>query len=521
MAEKLDADSLILKVEEHINLLEDLSDDNLVEVKNIDGALNGLFLGITSKSIMAEEEEVKKFNEVFSRLNKVGIVKAKRYNLVFNKPTLVITKDRGKKKKLKIMVMDGGTRTKTSPSTVTEKEVSKHTILLRQDKPSAEAAEIRMTSKQIPVGKIIESECAALGKGAESRAEIEKHYERYAIGLMNSVSVWLGYGDALQADRQKLASMVNTVDEKELFSFMSDVFYKDFKASYESERLLAVSVEDNKFNCYGSSVLFADVLARMGKRVDIIKAPGHVLLIGEYFGFETTEPQSLDPTFARDVLTSKYPEGRELEAEKLLSIAYSWSASVFRDHGRKEEELDAYGKAAEIDPKDSRVWGLKASLLKEFGRDAEAVTACDKGLEADPKDLSLWQGKGDALLRLRKNNEAVAAYDKGLEIDPENPFLWYYKAKGLHGSGRDQEALIAYDKTLIRQGRAPDVWNGKGEVLHSLGRDEEALAAYDKALEKDPRYVLALNNKGVALHSLGRDKEAEACFKKSRELTAS
>ena len=109
-----------------------------IEIENVNRTLIDFLFDINSGYLTAETAEIDILNSLFNKLNKVGSSKAKKYGLMYNKPKVILTK-KGKKRIIKIMVMDGGAQTTTKPApsknsiTNTPKEVTTDTrILLRR-----------------------------------------------------------------------------------------------------------------------------------------------------------------------------------------------------------------------------------------------------------------------------------------------------------------------------------------------------------------------------------------------------
>lgn len=201
----------------------------------------------------------------------------------------------------------------------------------------------------VPTTEIFKLEFKILGINQHLGEQIRGVYEQYVYKLMNSVSVWTGCKELKNSDRVELKYKVNEMDEKDLFFLLGYVFYNDFKASYESNRILTNSVQSNKFNCYSSSVLFGDVLTRLGKNdIHIIKTPNHVCLSGKKFIFETTKYNKI---FEKTQQQKMYPYAQNLDIKKIIGITYNWCAYIIKaKSNNKNLAMEYYNKALEIDP---------------------------------------------------------------------------------------------------------------------------------------------------------------------------
>ncbi len=211
----------------------------------------------------------------------------------------------------------------------------------------------------VPITEIFKLEFKTLGINQQLGEQIREVYEQYVYKLMNSVSVWTGCKELKNSDRIELKYKVNEMDEKDLFFLLGNVFYNDLKASYESNRILTNSVQSNKFNCYSSSVLFGDVLTRLGKEnIKIIKTPNHVCLNGKKFIFETTKYNKI---FEKTQQQRIYSYAQNLDIKKIIGITYNWCAYIIKTSiGSDNKNLvsEYYNKALEIDSNDIGV--LKA-----------------------------------------------------------------------------------------------------------------------------------------------------------------
>ncbi len=167
---------------------------------------------------------------------------------------------------------------------------------------------------------------------------------------------------------------------------------------------------------------------------------------------------------------------------KALDLVAATSYSQKEQTKAYEEALLAYDKAIETAKSDhelSMAWEGRGMGLDLLGKKDESIEAYNKAVELDSKNAGAWLGKGVVLLNQAfitnnssLNLEGEKAVDKALEIDPQDPWAWANKGSALLGQKK-------YD---------------------------EAIKAYDKALELDPDYEDARNNRLVTLMAISEEK---------------
>ncbi|HLJ48331.1 MAG TPA: tetratricopeptide repeat protein [Bryobacteraceae bacterium] len=138
--------------------------------------------------------------------------------------------------------------------------------------------------------------------------------------------------------------------------------------------------------------------------------------------------------------------------------------------------VDAFQKAAELDPNQHVVWGqLAESYISLAGTKtgAESDDALNKGLDAYQKALALKPDDAGyhnnyalALVKAKKIPEAQAELAKAAELDPPGAGKYYYNL---------------------------------GAVLVNSGQNDAAGEAFKKAIELDPTYADAQYQYGVTL----------------------
>jgi tetratricopeptide (TPR) repeat protein len=208
---------------------------------------------------------------------------------------------------------------------------------------------------------------------SKDQTELRKTYERYVSGLMDYVSDRLLGRPASHADPEALARAVNRTDEYALFAGLVNTFYWDLGADTTGGNVRLLSaIETNRFNCYASTVLFTDVLTRLGKSVDIILTPFHVFPAGEECYVETASKEGFPAHFRRD-LSANYPRFREeASSDALLGLVYDCASRHLSCEDRYAEALEMARKALEIAPRLTGPWVDMGNALDGLGRHNEA-----------------------------------------------------------------------------------------------------------------------------------------------------
>jgi len=183
--------------------------------------------------------------------------------------------------------------------------------------------------------------------------------------------------------------------------------------------------------------------------------------------------------------------------------------------GRREEAIEAYMRAAQLDPSDSE-W---RTALSNLGLPPQAYMGSFVGVNpdgtfpngrlhpqeaqvvSDPTNDEVWGDLGDAYLAAGMEEQAVIAYVRAATLDPSDS-EWQ---RALSNLGQDAMAgagiVVAgmNDDLLVVSGeRHPleeqamanlsndEIWGDLGDLYRNLGRTEDARLAYTKANQLDP-----------------------------------
>jgi tetratricopeptide (TPR) repeat protein len=107
--------------------------------------------------------------------------------------------------------------------------------------------------------------------------------------------------------------------------------------------------------------------------------------------------------------------------------------NVFLGHalystGLYPQALEAYERAAVMDPESVSVWSGTGRCLLELKRYEDALKALNKSIELDPKIAPIWRKKGEALQRLERHRDALHALEKAIGLNrPGDADTWKLK----------------------------------------------------------------------------------------------
>jgi tetratricopeptide (TPR) repeat protein len=174
------------------------------------------------------------------------------------------------------------------------------------------------------------------------------------------------------------------------------------------------------------------------------------------------------------------------------------------------EALQAYEKAAELDPKALPVQKKLLAFYTALDRGKDALAVCEKILELDAKDAKVWHLYAQQLQNQSKAEEAVAALKKGLkclnaDMDLDLAQQMYFDlGNGLADLKQPLPAAAAFRdsakllKKALRelplepaqqkeiQARLVLLYERAGKIYLDAHEYDKAIAAYKEAEQSDP-----------------------------------
>jgi tetratricopeptide (TPR) repeat protein len=164
---------------------------------------------------------------------------------------------------------------------------------------------------------------------------------------------------------------------------------------------------------------------------------------------------------------------------------YAEARRLFED-GQFDAAIEAFSRAAALDPRDFRPWEMTACCLGGLARWEECLAAFERARELGHECHLCWYNRALALTRLRRADDALQALDRSLALEPDNAAAWY------------KRGLILG----MAEGRAD------GELEPFDGRHEQAVAEFDRVLKLEPDHYGAWYCKACTLYKISHSGAA-------------
>jgi tetratricopeptide (TPR) repeat protein len=205
------------------------------------------------------------------------------------------------------------------------------------------------------------------------------------------------------------------------------------------------------------------------------------------------------PAYVREIEAQ-----RPSEAEFYVVLADAWKSA-----GKNREAVEAYRRAARIDPKSARLTRALAGALAADGQAGHASGAWQQALALAPTDPLNWLEFGRFELASGSPAQAVVKIGKAIELDPTLPDQHRTMGEALFKAGNANGAREALRKALSVDPYDDAAWDLTGRVLAEKGEWQEAFFHFDRALRLSPGQPTYLYDYALALARADRFDEAE------------
>jgi tetratricopeptide (TPR) repeat protein len=196
---------------------------------------------------------------------------------------------------------------------------------------------------------------------------------------------------------------------------------------------------------------------------------------------------------------------------------YERSGDEYRKAGNYGMAFLKYGKALEMDPKNTALKNKIAGLYLTGGLLADALEAFEGLIKEEPAYAPAYEGLGRVYIATGDLEKAEENFLKAVER-PQAVWESYNFLGIIADKKKDfEQAQGYYSKAIGRCGTGPGqaaLYNNLGFSLYLSGKYEEAVKAYSEALKIAPDEKV-YNNLGMALAKMGKYSIALESFKRS------
>ncbi len=169
--------------------------------------------------------------------------------------------------------------------------------------------------------------------------------------------------------------------------------------------------------------------------------------------------------------------------------------AVYEQMKRPKDAIDAYKRAADLDPEDVHNMGALAQALLNDNQLDEALKEYRQMADADPEDSSTNVHISEILRRQGKYEEALTTVKKAVKKDPDSLEAGYNEGLLLDVLGRYDESAQVYEHMVDLTSHANGAYTADeknnraiflerlGAIYHEQNKVDEAIAAYQKMIE--------------------------------------
>lgn len=164
--------------------------------------------------------------------------------------------------------------------------------------------------------------------------------------------------------------------------------------------------------------------------------------------------------------------------------------NIDRQNGDDALALQAYGRAAEINPQLAEAQGNIAMILQRQGKHAAAEASYKKLIALEPGRYEAHYNLGIVLQALGRLDEAITSYLQALAIKPDAGAIYHNLGNAYRDAARPDEAEASFRQATTLESAARGwAYSGLGDVLRDKGQMQQALDAYRTAFATDPDYL--------------------------------
>lgn len=200
------------------------------------------------------------------------------------------------------------------------------------------------------------------------------------------------------------------------------------------------------------------------------------------------------------------------------AIAWYHLGEVYRWLAQTQEAVDAYQKAAALDPTYAEPWSSLGDVYRRLDQPDEAMTAYRRAIGLNPKEPWPYHYLGWLHEQRGQHDTASTRFQQAIErhrADPERALSWQELGQVYFTQKRYQEASKAFRQAGALDPTYALPWHYLGDTYRVLNRAEEAINAYERASRLDPAYAATWSNLGDLYMAVARPDEAISAYQRT------
>jgi len=212
-----------------------------------------------------------------------------------------------------------------------------------------------------------------------------------------------------------------------------------------------------------------------------------------------------------------YVLAKAIEKNPRLTVAHLKSAEIHKGSGDYESAAEAYGAAAEIEPRNFDAQYNHGLMLHLVNRLTDAVRAYLRALAVRPEDFDANFNLATCYLQLNESRQSLTYAREAVRISPEHGPSHANLGAVYSALDRHTEAVREYESASEFMTLASELLVNWAESLGKLGRYDEMAVTLESAII-DEKSAAAMERLGFARFKLRQYGGAQNAFRESLEL---
>lgn len=182
-----------------------------------------------------------------------------------------------------------------------------------------------------------------------------------------------------------------------------------------------------------------------------------------------------DETPAREMLKGKLAQAPDDPQ------THHWQAYFHNAFHRREEAIECYSRAIELDPPAARFYSARGELLFRLDRFAGSIADYTEAIRLDPGTSRHYNGRGEAWQDCGQWQEAIDDFSTAIRIAPRECAGYHNRGDLLFQRGRLPEALADLENAVAVHPEGKNHWTARGLIQLAMGNRSAADADFQEA----------------------------------------